>query len=149
MPTARAARRPLHALQELFVELYAEPGRFRHRHVAVLNNGLIRIDDVVPGRVVKAVELLCRQKVGHAGANVRIANGAQRAGVVVRRKGYVVGLGHIGDFATFAQAAALGYIGHDDIDGLFFDDFAKAVAQYAFSPAQIGVLVECVILAMA
>ena len=47
----------------------------------------------------------------------------------MRRKGYVVGLGHIGDFATFAQAAALGYIGHDDIDGLFFDDFAKAVAQ--------------------
>ena len=57
-----------------------------------------------------------------------------RANAVVAGDGQEVGLGQVTDLARFADAAAPGHVGHDDVGGVLLDHLAKAeFADQAFA----------------
>ena len=98
----------------LFVELDADAGKGRQRHMPV--DDPQRLLDEAMAELLAGVDVLGDQEVGRAGGHLDDGRQRDRTVRVVGRHHHVAGFGHRGDLAHLEDAAGVAEVGLDHVD---------------------------------
>ena len=132
------------AFDDVFlIDLNAQPGPRRdvdHAVFIVEDRGVGDVVEQVVARVVvDAQALFLDERVVAAGIDLQAGGERDRAQRAVQRERDIVGFGHHRDLPRLGDAACMGDVGLDDVDGTGGDHLAEVPAGEQSLPSAIGV----------